>query len=180
MLFHTCSYCHLIKTNSEFGKNRQRKNGLHSYCLICSQKKAKEFRKKNPEAWDRQRDKNLISYRISRGIPLDRKRKINKKGEGTLSSEGYVQFRGMEWEDHPCADEHNRVWEHRLVMYNHIGRPLKKEETVHHKNGIRHDNRLENLELWSKSHPSGQRVEDKIKWCIEFLSQYGYEVNSKV
>ncbi len=38
--------------------------------------------------------------------------------------------------------------------------------------GIRDDNRIENLELWSKAQPSGQRVEDKIKWCKEFLKEY--------
>lgn len=46
--------------------------------------------------------------------------------------------------------------EHRVVIARHIGRPLTKEETVHHINGDRGDNRLENLQLRSKAHGKGQ------------------------
>lgn len=62
--------------------------------------------------------------------------------------------------------------QHRFVMEKKIGRKLLPEESVHHKNGVRDDNRLDNLELWSSSHPSGQRVEDKVRWAKEILALY--------
>lgn len=78
------------------------------------------------------------------------------------------------------------VAEHRFVMQQMIGRPLAKNENVHHKNGLRKDNRPSNLELWHVGQPFGQRVDDKAAWCIEFLSQYpeiadklGYELKKK-
>jgi hypothetical protein len=57
-------------------------------------------------------------------------------------------------------------------MENILGRPLLDDETVHHINGVRDDNRPENLELWNSRHPFGQRVEDKVNWAVELLKLY--------
>lgn len=85
------------------------------------------------------------------------------------NAQGYVL---IYYPEHPNAQKSGRLGEHTVVMSEMIGRPLLKNESVHHKNGQRDDNRVENLELWSTSQPYGQRVEDKLIWAKEIIALY--------
>lgn len=64
--------------------------------------------------------------------------------------------------------------EHRVVMERRIGRALFPDESVHHINGIRDDNRLDNLELWVRvrRQPSGIRTSDAVEWATELITRY--------
>lgn len=91
------------------------------------------------------------------GDPLKKKRKL-REGEvrRNLNHDGYVRVRRYGEKD---------KLEHRLVMEEMLGRPLLPRETVHHKNGVRHDNRPDNLELWVSTR-TGQRVDDLLAFVV--------------
>ena len=74
--------------------------------------------------------------------------------------------------DHPRAGSNGYVFEHVLVMEDGLGRHLVRGETVHHLNGVRDDNRLTNLELWTRPQPTGIRAADAVAWAQEIIARY--------
>jgi hypothetical protein len=86
------------------------------------------------------------------------------ESEVTIDPNGYA----LEWD----PSRKKRIYQHRLVMERLLGRKLHRHENVHHINGVRDDNRPENLELWSSSQPAGQRVADKLRWAQDLIELY--------
>lgn len=87
------------------------------------------------------------------------------KGAGSTDPSGYrvVSVNGQ------------RRLEHRHVMEEHLGRLLWSWESVHHVNGRRSDNRIENLQLWVKPQPTGVRLDDVLR---HYVTHYRAEITA--
>lgn len=83
--------------------------------------------------------------------------------------DGYIYVKAP-W--HPNSNSRGYIMEHRLTYELHHKVSLKKNEYIHHKNGLRDDNRIENLELWTSNQPAGQRPKDLVKWAKQILKKY--------
>lgn len=100
------------------------------------------------------------------GVSKDRE---SEEGKLRKNPDGYLVIKLAKG----STDLH-RDWKlhHRWVMEQHLGRELETYENVHHINGVRDDNRLENLELWITKQPKGQKVDDLIEYAKFILEKY--------
>lgn len=171
-----CDECRIKCVCVDCGKNFTAKNQTFFRCPKCQYKNYKENRpEKFGKAMGKVYGKIAEKRRLEKGLPLGHDFFTGPRKEG-YNLKGYKIIVLV---DAQTGKYLRKTYEHVLVMEKELGRMLVKGETVHHKNGIRDDNRPENLELWNKGQPAGQRVEDRIKYYIEFLEQYGYSIIKK-
>jgi hypothetical protein len=159
----SCSKCRIEKPLEDFYADRLSKGGRRSDCKSCVAARQKGNYSK---------DSNYSDLACECGQPKSRgcarcarcavKYRQNVNPRWRRNSKGYLRQ----------TRDGKDVLQHRIIMEEYLGRALADHETIHHKNGQRDDNRIENLELWSKAQPYGQRVEDKLEWCRWFISQY--------
>lgn len=90
--------------------------------------------------------KDKEANKIVRSMARSGERSSNWKGGKRKTSKGHIQVLRK---GHPMADCSGYVMEHRIIMAEYLGRVLEPNEIVHHKNGIKDDNRIENLEIMS-------------------------------
>lgn len=130
-------------------------------CLVCQKDFAIKLSRKNKAKYCSLKCRNKIQSKISKDY-YSKKYPIGRKFKNQV---GYIMIK---LPSHPFADSSGYVFEHRLVMEKHIGRYLEPIEIVHHKNHIRDDNKIENLELFGshsehkKKHHS--RLNENSNW----------------
>lgn len=145
----TCSTC-----NKEFTPSSRHKN-----CPKCRGDQQKKICKCGSKM-----HKNASTCSVCREVSAELNG--NWKGGKTRHSKGYVYVL-------TASSPTKYKFEHIVVMENSLKRELLPDENVHHINGIKDDNRIENLELWVRPQPSGIRAKDAVAWAKEILLRYG-------
>ncbi len=140
-----------IKYGKELGKNNAKGNMFQWLsCSICGKErwvmyhKVKGYRHNCSQCANKETGKKRIGCNSEKW-----------KGGRFIDSQGYVKIWVSPQDDYyPMAGKDKYILEHRLIMAKYLGRFLTRKEIIHHKNGIKTDNRIENLELLpnSKSH----------------------------
>lgn len=150
-----CTRCEKTKAPDQFYLEKRTKDGLRAECRLCMTSTRGAAKR----------------YQCSCGGTKSRGSKFCLK-----CPERPVMWRkdkyGYMVTSRAFGGRKRDISQHRVVMEEMLGRPLMKGENVHHINGVRHDNRPSNLELWVTWQPAGQRPADLVAWAKEILRRY--------
>lgn len=187
-----CAKCNLLVCLGGFNRDGRTKDGLHSECTRCQAFGIRDLCLCGSVKLKRSGSCRACSNRnTARGRALQDGREVcscgkkkarkselcfscrkairgsahpNFRGGRNINGNGYVQILNH---DHPRADGKGYVLEHIVIMEAALNRSLVPGETVHHKNTVRHDNELSNLELWFKPQPGGARASDLVAYVLQ-------------
>ncbi len=141
-----------IRKGCELGYSRGKNNYIWHACVDCGKERWVEFRNKKPFCSRCQLCSLRYFYKTHTG-----ENNQNWKGGTTVTTKGYKEVRLFPDDFYySMVGSQEYVPEHRLIMARHLGRCLQPWEIIHHKNGIRTDNRLENLQLVLKGRHNGK------------------------
>ena len=155
---HIWVQCPVCKQERWMQERNYKRGGSNGICLKC-------FNKSKKAELSRTQARDIYHGSYKKGT---HQRMITN---GVKDKAGYILVK-LQSDDffYPMTGKGGYVREHRLIMAKHLGRNLHLWETVHHKNKIRHDNRMENLQLTSiDSHNSFTRMEQRIKYLEGLL-----------
>lgn len=157
-----------IRKGSEISKKAIYSKFVWAACSICGK-----------ERWVRIKLSNPVYNNCTRCKAQNRNYPIREDSwawrGGRYEDDGYVSINVKDRPEFASMLRHNGyVFEHRLIMAEHLGRALTSDEMVHHINGVRHDNRIENLcltnarehdvhALLHRAQKRIQELEDKIR-----------------
>lgn len=137
-------------------------NHLHKHGIktrdISEATKGKKLSEEHKKAISKRHKGKIVPKEVRQKISESHKK--GGVGHKKIRCDGYVS---VYFPDHPKSSSDGYVMEHVLVMECLVGRWLKDDEVVHHKNGNRHDNKKENLQLMTKSEHMSFHMKERHK-----------------
>lgn len=173
----TCRKCKETKDYRSYYKALGNTDGYENQCRPCKNNSRDPATRRKAVAMWRKKRIETGYYGVCKGCKENLRRNENNPSKERYCMSCNVGEVHQSWKGgYRNADGYVVVskgkLQHRVVMEQYLGRQLTKDENVHHINGVRDDNRIDNLELWNTSQPCGQRIADKVKWARQILEQY--------